>query len=316
MGLVGWSTGGFLAGRHALPEAAAALGPPVLTMRPRRAWIPWHRRPRRSSERSAAGTPGLASLALAGLPLAALLGLPLVGLIVYALTSSAILPSLTRPLVVHALWLSVYTTAISLVLTIACGTPIALLLARGRLPGASWLEPVLVLPMVLPPAVAGLALLLTFGRLGLVGSILAPLGVEIPLTTVAVVLAQLFVASPFFIRAAHAGFAEVPHQLEETAVVHGASAWRTVRYVTIPLALPSLVAGGIMAWARAIGEFGATIMFAGSFEGRTQTMPLAIYAALESDLEAGVALSLILLGLSYAMLLVARGATRPGAPSL
>jgi molybdate transport system permease protein len=154
--------------------------------------------------------------------------------------------------------------------------------------------------------VAGLALLLTFGRNGLLGPALGSLGIELPFTTAAVILASMFVATPFFVRAARSGFLAVPPELEEAGRIEGASEWQLFRYITAPVAAPSLFGGAILCWARALGEFGATIMFAGSLAGRTQTMPLAIYAALETDLDAAIALSVLLLAISFVLLILAR----------
>jgi molybdate transport system permease protein len=244
--------------------------------------------------------------ALASAALGLFLGLSVVGLLGRAVTFGGVWEALRRPIVLDALALSLFTTTCVLGLAVLLGSPLALLLARRRFPGAGLLDTLVDLPMVLPPSVAGLALLLTFGRRGLVGSWLAAFGMEIPFTTLAVILAELFVAAPFYIRAARAGFLAVPHEIEEAARVEGANDWQVFIHVTVPLALPSLLAGAIMCWARALGEFGATIIFAGSFQGRTQTMPLAIYAALESDLDAAIGLSVILLLVSFALLLPVR----------
>jgi molybdate transport system permease protein len=159
---------------------------------------------------------------------------------------------------------------------------------------------------VLPPAVAGIGLLMAFGRRGLVGEPLAGVGVTIGFTTAAVVLAEFFVAAPFYVRAARSAFGAVDPELEIVSRTLGVSNWGTFWRVTVPVAFPSLVGGAVMCWARALGEFGATIMFAGSFPGRTQTMPLAIYAALESDLDAALALSAILVVVSFGILLLLR----------
>jgi molybdate transport system permease protein len=160
--------------------------------------------------------------------------------------------------------------------------------------------------MVLPPTVAGVSLLLAFGRVGLVGRALAPWGITIPFTTAAVVLAQAFVAGPFFVNAARAGFEAVePQYLRAAATLRASSIYAFLR-VVLPLSLPSLIAGAAMTWARALGEFGATITFAGNLPGVTQTMPLAVYIALQSDLEAAVALSVILLVFSFTLLLTLR----------
>ena len=244
--------------------------------------------------------------ALAGGSLAAFLALPLVGLLLRAVGTNGVSLALGSPIVLDALRLSLVTSLLALGLAVVLGSPLALLLARRRFRGAALLDTLVDLPMVLPPAVAGLALLLTFGRRGLLGEALSAVGVEIPFTSAAVVLAQLFVAAPFFLRAARGGFLSVPRALEEAATVDGATGWQTFRHVSVPLAAPALLGGAAMCWARALGEFGATIMFAGSFQGRTQTMPLAIYAALESDLAAAIGLSLLLLGISFVLLLAFR----------
>ena len=193
-----------------------------------------------------------------------------------------------------------------LVLTLVFGAPLALLLARRRFPGVTLVDSLVDLPIVLPPAVAGLALLLTFGRRGLFGPALAAFGIELPFTTAAVIVASFFVAAPFFVRAARSGFLAVPRELEEAARVEGATEWEVFRYVTAPVAASALFGGAVLAWARALGEFGATVMFAGQFQGRTQTMPLAIYAALETDLDAALGLSILLLGISFALLVLFR----------
>jgi len=234
------------------------------------------------------------------------LALPLVGLVVRAVGSNALVAALLRPIVLDALRLSLLSTTLVLLLALGLGSPLALLLARRRFWGSGLLDSLVDLPIVLPPAVAGLALLLTFGRRGLLGPPLAVVGIELPFTTAAVVLASLFVAAPFYVRAARAGFLGVPRELEEAARVEGASEWQVFRFVTAPVATPALFGGAVLCWARALGEFGATIMFAGQFAGRTQTMPLAIYAALESDTDAALGLSIVLLVVSLALLVLFR----------
>jgi molybdate transport system permease protein len=180
------------------------------------------------------------------------------------------------------------------------------MLARRRFRGMGLVDSLVDLPIVLPPAVAGLALLLTFGRRGLFGGPLSAMGIELPFTTAAVVIASFFVAAPFYVRAARSGFLSVPREYEEAARVEGANEWEVFRHVTVPIAAPALFGGAILCWARALGEFGATIMFAGQFLGRTQTMPLAIYAALESDTDAALGLSVLLLAISFALLVLFR----------
>lgn len=244
-------------------------------------------------------------LALASLPLLLFVVAPLGLLLARA---SAIPPGETfaRPAVQEALWLSLGTSALSLALVLVFGSPLAYLLARRRFPGRDLVETLVDVPMVLPPAVAGLALLLAFGRRGPFGAVLADWGIDVAFTSAAVVLAQVFVAAPFYIRAARAGFASVDRELEEACLTLGAGPLGAFLRVTVPLALPSLVGGAVMAWARALGEFGATIMFAGNLAGRTRTMPLAIYTALESDLDAALGLALVLVAISFSVLLAMR----------
>ncbi len=207
----------------------------------------------------------------------------------------------------EALRLSALTTAVALVCAIAFGTPIAYLLARWSFPGRTLLDTLVDLPIVVPPAVAGVALLIAFGRRGIFASVLAAAGIQLSFTTAAVVLAQLFVASPFYVRAARAGFVAVDRRLEEASAALGAGRFETFCRITIPLALPSLIGGAVLTWARALGEFGATIMFAGNLVGVSQTMPLAVYLKLESgDLPAALALSIVLVMASLTVLLVVR----------
>lgn len=237
---------------------------------------------------------------------AGFLVLPLAAVFLKVLPQEGLWDTLRRPLVTEALRLSVLTSLSSLLLALLCGTPVAYLLARRRFPGAALLDTLIDLPMVLPPTVAGVALLMTFGRRGLLGSWLDIVGVHISFTPVAVILAQSFVSAPFYIRAARAGFHSVDQELERVAYTLGHSAVRTFLRVTIPLAWPALLGGAVMAWARAVGEFGATIMFAGNLTGRTQTLPLAIYTAMESDLTAALVLSAILVIVSFSVLFCVR----------
>jgi len=235
-----------------------------------------------------------------------LLAVPLVALTWRALESGALGRAARSALAVQALQLSLLTSLASLALALVCGTPLAYGLARLRFPGRGLVEALIEVPVVLPPAVAGIALLMAFGRRGLVGAPLADWGISLAFTPWAVVLAQCFVAVPFYVRAARTGFAGVDRDLEGAARVDGASALAVFWHVTAPLAFPSLLAGSVLCWARALGEFGATIMFAGSFRGRTQTMPLAIYAALETDLGVSLALSMLLVIISVATLVLVR----------
>ena len=243
---------------------------------------------------------------LAALPLL-FLAVPLVALVWRTVGEVGSFSDRTTETLRHALRLSTVTTAISLALVLALGTPLASLLARLRFHGSRVIVTLIDLPMVLPPAVAGIALLMAFGRQGVVGEVLARAGVTLGFTTAAVVLAQCFVALPFYVRAAKAGFANVHRDIEEAAAVDGAGPLRIFHDMTLPLAAPGLAAGAVLAWARALGEFGATIMFAGNFAGRTQTMPLAIYGRYEAgDLPTALALSSVLLVCSAGVLLVAR----------
>jgi len=244
---------------------------------------------------------------LAGL-VVVFLALPVVVLVVRSVAGGALRDAFGSPLILDAIVLSLTTTAISLVIAAAIGLPLAMVLARRRFRGVSLVEAAVDLPSVLPPSVAGLGLLLVFGRRGVLGEPLDALGLSIPFTTAAVVLAQVFVAAPFFIRSARAGLAGVDRDLEDAARVDGASERHVIRWITLPLAAPALAAGLVMCWARALGEFGATIMFAGNVVGRTQTLPLAVYAEFQGgDLEASIAAASILVLAALAVLVAVRG---------
>jgi molybdate transport system permease protein len=233
---------------------------------------------------------------------------PVLVLLARAVATGSVLAALTDPAVVDALVLSTVTTSICVVLVLVLGIPLALLLARSHFRGSALLETIVDLPIVLPPSVAGIALLLVLGRRGLFGDPLAALGLTLPFTTAAVVLAQFFVAAPFFIRSARAGLAGVEREIEDAARVDGAAERQVFRYVTAPLAAPALAAGLVTAWARALGEFGATIIFAGSIEGRTQTLPLVVYGEFQSsNLDASIAASAVLVIAALIALLLVRG---------
>jgi molybdate transport system permease protein len=235
----------------------------------------------------------------------ALLVLPVASLLL-RVPPGALIERLHSPTVTQALWLSMLTSFSASLLVIGLGLPVAYFLSSRRFVGKRVLETLIDLPMVLPPTVAGLGLLLAFGRAGLAGRVLAPLGVTIPFTTAAVVLAQAFVAGPFFVNAARAGFEAVdPHYLRAAATLRSPPPYTFLRIV-LPLSAPALLAGAAMTWTRALGEFGATITFAGNLPGVTQTMPLAVYIALQSDLQAAVALAVILLVFSFTLLLFLR----------
>jgi molybdate transport system permease protein len=242
------------------------------------------------------------ALPLAAAPLLGFLLLPLAALLL-RINPTELASHLLSPVVGQAIRLSVATTLTTTLITLALGTPLAFLLARTQFWGRQAVDTLLDLPMVLPPSVAGIALLIAFGRRGLFGPLLTSLEIEIAFTQAAVVLAQLFVAAPFYVKAAAAGFAGVDRELEQSAALDGASRLGVFRYITMPLAWPALFGGAIMTWARALGEFGATIIFAGNFPGRTQTMPLAIYLGFERDLDLALTLAAILLGISFAVLI-------------
>ena len=246
-------------------------------------------------------------LVVAAALLAVFLAIPVVTLVGRALGSGSMAAAVTSPAVLEALRLSLVTTAASLVLIVIVGTPLAFVLARHRFPGRTLVEVAVDLPLVLPPSVAGLALLLVFGRRGLLGDELAAVGVGIPFTVVAVVLAQVFVAAPFYVRAARAGIATVPRDLEDAARVDGASEAGVFRHVLVPLATPALAAGLVMSWARSLGEFGATILFAGNIAGRTQTLPLVVYAEFGAgDLDAAMAAATVLVLAAVGVLVAVR----------
>jgi molybdate transport system permease protein len=261
---------------------------------------------RRRWRRYRGGPPHIGGSVVLAFLLSAFLILPLFGLVERAAVAGTMIDAIQRPIVYEAVRLSMLTSSGVLALSLVFGMPLALVLARRKFPGISVLDTLVDLPIVLPPAVAGLALLLTFGRRGLLGPALDTIGVQLPFTTAAVVIASFFVAAPFFVRAARSGFLAVPREYEEAARMEGATEWQVFQHVTMPIAAPALFGGAILCWARALGEFGATIMFAGQFLGRTQTMPLAIYAALESDTDAALGLSVLLLAISAILLLLFR----------
>jgi molybdate transport system permease protein len=187
------------------------------------------------------------------------------------------------------------------------GVPLAWVLARTSFPGRRLVRALVTVPLVLPPVVGGVALLLVFGRRGLLGEWLdQTFGVSLPFTTAGVVVAEAFVAMPFLVIAVEGALRGADARFEEAAATLGASRWTTFRRVTLPLIAPGVAAGAVLCWARALGEFGATITFAGNFPGRTQTMPLAVYLALEQDVDAAIVLSLVLLAVSVGILAALR----------
>jgi molybdate transport system permease protein len=248
------------------------------------------------------GAPGVVLAVAAGLFLA----LPVAVLLVRAGLAAPTVGALAVRSVLDALALSLVTTTVSLALVVGFGLPLAWHLARRPPRGAALVETLVDLPIILPPSVAGLALLLVFGRRGLLGDELAVVGVAIPFTTLAVIVAQAFVAAPFFIRAARAGIRAVGRDLEDAARVDGATELGVARHVTIPLAASAISAGLVMAWARALGEFGATIMFAGNIAGRTQTLPLLVYSEFQSSLDASLVAAAILVVAAFGVLVAVR----------
>ena len=242
---------------------------------------------------------------LPSLLLLALLALPVLALL-WRAGSDGLYVFITQPSALAALRLSLVTSVLSVMIAIVTGTPLAFVLARRRFAGKTFLELVIDLPIVLPPSVAGIALLIAFGRQGVFGGWLSALGINLPFTTAAVVLAQTFVSAPLFVRAARIGFAEIDHQIVEAAYVEGSNEWQLFRFLMFPLAGRAVLSGAILAWTRALGEFGATILFAGNLEGVTQTMPLAIYLGLERSLNIALALSTVLVFVSFLLLLVTR----------
>lgn len=240
---------------------------------------------------------------LLSLPLVLFLALPLVALLMQT-SPTSLAVNLGQAPVIEAVSLSLSTTLITVGLTILFGTPVAYVLARRQFPLRSVIDTLIDLPIVLPPAVAGITLLMAFGRQGIVGNLLASWGVHIAFTQVAVVMAQTFVAAPFFVKAASVGFAAIETELEQAAALDGANNWQIFRYITLPLTRPALISGSVMTWARALGEFGATIIFAGNYPGRTQTMPLAIYLGFELNLNIALVLSVILVGCSFLVLVL------------
>ncbi len=255
-------------------------------------------------------TPQWLFLAVCILAFLLLLLLPIYAIFWKSLPHGVLFTTLRLPIVRDALRLSLVTTAISLGVTLVCGTPVAFLLARYRFPGYTILDSLIDLPMVLPPSVAGLGLLIALGRRGLLGDTLAQFGIALPFTATAVVLAQCFVASPFYIKAAKAGFLSVDRDLEEAAATFGSSGWHTFSRITLPLAFPSIMGGIVMTWARALGEFGATIFFAGNLQGKTQTIPLAIFQEEQaSHFDTALAMSAILVTVSFVILVIVKTLT-------
>lgn len=244
---------------------------------------------------------------LALLAAAALLLLVTLPLVAIAVRGAPLFgAAIDAPEVGPAIRLTLGTSLTALAVIVTLGTPTAWLIARRRIRAWRLVDALLDLPVVLPPSVAGIGLLLAFGRTGLLGPFLDAAGIPVAFTTAAVVLAQVFVAAPLYVRAAVVGFRSIDRDLERVAMVEGADALQIARFVTLPLAAPALLAGAVTAWARALGEFGATILFAGNLPGRTQTMSLAVYTLFQSDVSAALALTLLLMLSSFVVLLFTR----------
>ncbi|MBI5880216.1 MAG: molybdate ABC transporter permease subunit [Chloroflexi bacterium] len=244
-----------------------------------------------------------APLWLAAVPFLLFITLPVAALLLSTSPGGA-WENLQRPDVALAVRLSIGTSLTATLLSIAFGTPVAMLMAWRTFPLKRVLDTFIDLPTVLPPAVAGVALLLAFGRRGLLGSTLDTLGIDIAFTTAAVIIAQTFIASPFYVKSAIVGFASIEREMLEAAALDGADRWQLFRFVLAPLAWTALAGGAVLTFARALGEFGATIIFAGNFPGRTQTMPLAIYLGFELHLDVALTLSLILVSFAFAALII------------
>lgn len=258
-------------------------------------------------------SPSLAALfALPALLFGGFVVIPLVALIVRASRDQNVLDRLTDDVVLSALRLSLITSTLTLAIALLLGVPLAYLLVRTSFPGKRLVDTLVDLPMVLPPTVAGVALLVAFGRRGVFGPVLEATGTELAFTTAAVVLAQLFVSAPFLVRSMKAGFEAVDPTYEQVSATLGVSPLRTFWRITLRLSRPALIGGAVLCWVRALSELGATMIFAGNFEGRTQTMPLAIISAFESSqgLAGAMALSVILLLVAFVLLALLRLAVR------
>ncbi len=265
--------------------------------------------PSRARKTRSSNTPGpripVALLIPAVLGIAFLV-LPMVGLLIRAPWSD-LFERLAEPKVGQALRLSLLTATMATIVSMFLGIPIAWVLARSRIRGRSILRALVTVPLVLPPVVGGVALFLVLGRRGIIGGwIYDNFGFSLPFTTAAVVIAETFVAMPFLVISVEGALRAADARFEDAAATLGAGGWSTFRRVTLPLVAPGIAAGAVLCWARALGEFGATITFAGNFPGTTQTMPLAVYLALQNDPQAAIVLSLVLLAVSLATLALLR----------
>ena len=243
---------------------------------------------------------------LLSMPMLLFLAIPILSLFIHS-SPQDLLQNLNERQVTQAISLSLATSCVTTALTLVLGTPVAYLLGTRKFKGYHIVDTLIDIPTVLPPSVAGVALLMAFGRRGLVGTLLAEKGITIPFTFIAVVMAQLFIASPLYVRSAAVGFSGIEKELKQAAALDGANRWQVFRYIVLPLSANALLSGSVMTWARALGEFGATIIFAGNFPGRTQTMPLAIYIGFEIELNVALTLSIILICFSFLTLILVKG---------
>jgi molybdate transport system permease protein len=243
---------------------------------------------------------------LLALPLLLFITIPLISLFLHSSLTN-LFTNLNQSQVIQAVGLSLVTSLTTTAVTLIAGTPVAYLLAQRSFRFCRIVDTLIDLPTVLPPSVAGVALLMAFGRKGLFGSLLAAFGINIPFTAVAVIMAQTFIAAPLYVKAAAIGFASLDPELRQAAALDGANRRQIFRYIILPLSWMALLSGSVMTWARALGEFGATIIFAGNFPGRTQTMPLAIYIGFEIDLNVALTLAIILICFSFLTLVVVKG---------
>jgi molybdate transport system permease protein len=218
-----------------------------------------------------------------------------------------VVQNLSNRQVLLSIQLSLLTSLVTVLVTLIFGTPVAYLLSKKSSRFYRLVDTLVDIPTVLPPAVAGVALLMAFGRRGVFGSLLEPSGITIPFTVTAVIMAQTFIACPLYIKSAALGFTAVSKELEQAAELDGANRWQVFTHLFMPMSWSALLSGSVLTWARALGEFGATIIFAGNFPGRTQTMPLAIYIGFELDLNVAITLSAILIGISFFTILIVKG---------
>ena len=239
-----------------------------------------------------------------------LLALPVAVLMARGVSSRAWEGLPNSSAILSAILLSFASTFAVVCLAAVLGTPLAYALSRYRFRGKRFVSLFIELPIVMPPAVAGLALLLTFGRTGFIGSLLADSGVIIPFSILAVIIAQFFISAPFYIRSAQVGFSSIANEIEDAARVDGAHGWLMFWYITLPIAWRALISGMILSWARALGEFGATILFAGNLQGKTQTMPLLVYSIFERDIDAAIWTGLVLIVLAMIALFLSQSFAR------